>query len=336
MRATSSADRLGRVMKIAVEAWAPEYGSAYEPGELDAASAPVELGLEVPADHWSPIAASVRPDGRTGRPAGDGHLLEHEAATEPILFVDGVRRVDAWVWITDAEGQTHAGIAASYAAGAVLCDGAATVVAAEVSRRVFSPAVTATLDTTCGPYLPAPVAGDDLTALMLALQRRMGELEARVATAHAGPGRRVVVDGPLRQPVIPGAVGYVKTHHVSYLPPTVREVVARLGAGERTPLFLIGGAWPRWSWYLRVGAADGHPWAGIVRCEIDAGEAVQAAAAQASEVSAVLPPFASAAHKDPRAPQNLYPIGGLERDLRHRLGDPQIMLRALRRAVGAQ
>jgi hypothetical protein len=38
-------------------------------------------------------------------------------------------------------------------------------------------------------------------------------------------------------------------------------------------------------------------------------------------------------HKDPRAPQNLVPIGGLERELRHRLGDQQILYRALRAAV---
>jgi hypothetical protein len=42
--------------------------------------------------------------------------------------------------------------------------------------------------------------------------------------------------------------------------------------------------------------------------------------------------FASAAYKDSRAPQNLYPIAGLERELRHRLGDPQLLYRALREA----
>jgi hypothetical protein len=41
-------------------------------------------------------------------------------------------------------------------------------------------------------------------------------------------------------------------------------------------------------------------------------------------------------HKDPRAPQNLVPIGGLERELRHRLGDQQVLYRALRAAALAQ
>jgi len=47
----------------------------------------------------------------------------------------------------------------------------------------------------------------------------------------------------------------------------------------------------------------------------------------------VLPPLASVPHKDPRAPQNLVPIGGLERELRHRLGDQHVLYRALRAAA---
>ena len=42
--------------------------------------------------------------------------------------------------------------------------------------------------------------------------------------------------------------------------------------------------------------------------------------------------FASDAMRDPRAPQNLYPIGGLEARLKHLLGDPAVV----RRAVEAQ
>ena len=43
--------------------------------------------------------------------------------------------------------------------------------------------------------------------------------------------------------------------------------------------------------------------------------------------------YASEPYKDPRAPQNLYPIGGLERELRRRLGDAGLMFRALRVAA---
>ena len=45
--------------------------------------------------------------------------------------------------------------------------------------------------------------------------------------------------------------------------------------------------------------------------------------------------FASEPHKDARAPQNLYPIAGLEQRLRHLLGDARLMERALRAASAA-
>ena len=59
------------------------------------------------------------------------------------------------------------------------------------------------------------------------------------------------------------------------------------------------------------------------------------AVALANVTAAVLPRFASEPHKDTRAPQNLYPIGGLERELRHRLGDQALLFRSLQRAAAA-
>jgi hypothetical protein len=64
--------------------------------------------------------------------------------------------------------------------------------------------------------------------------------------------------------------------------------------------------------------------------EVPITEAVRVADALAE----ALPPYASTPQKDTRAPQNLFPIAGLERELRHRLGDAQLMLRALREAAG--
>ena len=43
--------------------------------------------------------------------------------------------------------------------------------------------------------------------------------------------------------------------------------------------------------------------------------------------------FASTEYKDSRTPQNLYPIAGLERELRRRLGDSRLLYRALRVAA---
>jgi hypothetical protein len=49
----------------------------------------------------------------------------------------------------------------------------------------------------------------------------------------------------------------------------------------------------------------------------------------AEQSGATLPRFASSPYKDPRAPQNLVPIAGLERRLRGMLGDSRVLHRAL-------
>jgi len=98
-------------------------------------------------------------------------------------------------------------------------------------------------------------------------------------------------------------------------------------------VFTVGTTWTRHSWYVRLPGANGVPLAGVVRCEASADLAPTAVGALADVTAAVLPRYASEAHKDPRAPQNLYPIGGLERELRRRLGDPMLLYRALCRAA---
>lgn len=129
------------------------------------------------------------------------------------------------------------------------------------------------------------------------------------------------------------AVGYVKTHHVAYLPAIVQDVIPALDPGQRTPVLLIGDRFRRWSWYLRLPGDRSHGWAGVVRCEVGPDRTVVEAAQIADACTLALPRFASEAHKDARAPQNLYPIGGLERELRHRLGDARLLYRALRQAA---
>jgi len=124
----------------------------------------------------------------------------------------------------------------------------------------------------------------------------------------------------------------VETWDPAYGSADQQGVLARLDPGERTPLFLLGGRQTRYSWYLRLDGARTHPLACIVRCETQAvGELVDVVA-RANDVTAALLRFASEPHKDARAPQNLYPIAGLENRLRHLLGDTRIAERALRAA----
>jgi hypothetical protein len=311
-------------MRFAVESWSADYGSPTEAAAvLDPSTARVDPWVECDAAEWAPRppAAAVTP-------------------LDVLAFVDGVRRVEATVWITDDAGEVHQGLCASYAAGAVRCDGEARLVAAEVERGLFAPVEGADgIETRHGRFeLRGAGSGGTggaagLDALSLRLQRAMGDLEARVARA-AGDVDAVVVDGPLRAGHRgAGFVGYVKTHHAAYGPPVVRDVIARLDCGERTPLLVLETPVPRYSWYLRLPCEVTHSWAGVVRLEVAADVSVADAATLADRLSCSLPRFASSPQKDPRAPQNLVPIGGLERELRRRLGDPALLLRALRVAA---
>ncbi len=144
------------------------------------------------------------------------------------------------------------------------------------------------------------------------------------------------VDGPLRgRTHLDRTIGYVKTHHTAYLPAPQAAVVAALQAGQRTPAFTMGTSWRRNSWYLRLPGPSAAPWSGVVRLECSADLPVPEITRLADLSARVLPPLASAPHKDPRAPQNLVPIGGLERELRRRLGDQQLLYRSLRAAASS-
>ena len=299
-------------MRYTVENWDSDYGAPTDP-ELTDATQNVDVGVEMTADQWRPI-------------------LPDSPAVEEVLFVDGVRRVDASLWIDQPPDFPGFALAATYAAGAVRCNSRASLEVAEVGRGLFTSALATDIETTVGTYGVKATKGSTSEELWLGIQQRMGDLEARVVH-QAGAASLVVVDGPLSHARdIDNAIGYIKTQKVQYLPLELRHVLTSLPAGYRTPLFLTTTSWSRFSWYLRLANHDG-PAGGLVRCEIDADKPAAEAARIATAVSATLPRFASAGHKDPRAPQNLYPIGGLERDLRHRLGDRDLAVRALRRAA---
>lgn len=305
-------------MRFAIEQWAPDYGAPVDAEALEASTATVDVNAEVPVEEWGP------------RSPGRG-----AAAPGELAFVDGVRRVDARVWVESSSGTTHQGICASYAAGVVRCDGRATVVEARVDRGLFCDAPDLQpIQTRHGSFAVRPVAGSSGgDALSLALQGAMADLEQSVSSQVPGDCL-LVVDGPLRERSrMDHAVGYVKTHHVSYLPAIVQDVIPQLQAGQRTPVFLVGDRFRRWSWYLRLPGDRSHGWAGIVRCEIGPDRTVADVAALADSCALVLPKFASQPHKDARAPQNLAPIAGLERELRRRLGDARLLYRALSAAA---
>lgn len=300
-------------MRYSVAQWSPEYGTPRDT-DLEDATAQVEAGIEIPVREWRAITPDVDP-------------------ADDVVFVDGVRRVDANLWIEQPGGRPVLGLAATYAAGVVRSNGEAELVDARVERGVFTAAAgAADVVTRHGTYGVRATKGSAPEELWLGIQARMGELEGAVATAHAGEAL-VIVDGPLsHRRHVPDAVGYVKREYVEYLPEQVWDIKYGLGVGRRTPVFLTTSDWSRYSWYLRLASGAG-PGEGLVRCEVSADRELTSVVRLADRVTASLPRFASAPHKDPRAPENLYPIGGLEREMRRRLGDPYLMFRALRRSA---
>ena len=85
------------------------------------------------------------------------------------------------------------------------------------------------------------------------------------------------------------------------------------GAGadaRRTVGPLRDGGRPLYGCYLRVGDPGPWvgPWAGIARLEMPSGIGRAAAVDAADQAAAWLPSFASALHRDARAPVNLTPI----------------------------
>jgi hypothetical protein len=312
-------------MRVHVDAWDPAYGSGLVPGDSTESTAELDTGVEVPATDW-----------RAFGPPAD------VAPPSTVLLVDGVRRLDARLWVVDDEETVHMGLAASYAAGVVRCDlrrGAAEVAGARVERGLFS-AATAPAEMAAGTvrYRLWTVKRGEPTDLELGVQRRLQNLEVAVATGAREQSTvdddLLVVDGPLRgRAHLPRSLGYVKTHRVEYLPRALSTVVGRMAAGERCPVFLLGTNWHRYTWYLRLPGPPGSPWSGVVRVECSAELSRQAAVALADLSTVTLPRFASAPYKDPRAPQNLVPVAGLERRLRGMLGDARLLHRALTQAA---
>lgn len=309
--------------RLHVEGWAPDYGSPLETDE-----------------DFSPPTGSVTDDAEISGPWEPIDGVDD--GVETVVFVDGVRRVDAYLTVDRPEGPVP-GLCGSFAVGAVRWDRTtprSTVTDIDVQRlAVF----------TNGMVMDVPIAGPQLAytshavpdpdpaVLIRHFHEQMRRGEAHLAEALAAQGLFVVADGPINDLSATEKIGYIKTHRVTYLPPERAGIIGRLGAGQRTPLFTIGQAmsqFPKYSWYVRLAVlSGGHSWTGIVRCEASTKLGLARAISLANRTASLLPHVASEAHVDPRAPQNLVPIAALERELRRHMGDPKYIHRALREAV---
>ena len=258
-----------------------------------------------------------------------------------LCFVDGVRRTEAHLTRTSPEGETTTGIAGAWGAGAVLIepDKPATIGHVKIGRAViFKEGHQVGLRPHAGGWrwTALSVDSDKPDAVGQHLQRLMRDTEAEIADRLLGKGWLTVFDGPLhsiRRSRTTAVVGYVKTHHRRTLAIEHWQSVPGVGVGERSSIFAMKD--DLYACYIRVGDPGpwAGPWAGIARIEVPANAGRDRAIATVDRAAQWLPAFASAPHRDARAPVNLTPVARLERHLHHLLGDSRLAIRAVREAV---
>jgi hypothetical protein len=316
--------------RLRLDPFSAEYDPAIQAGFDDEPAAPVDLRVEQAAWQAVPGVAPSAPSPR-------------------LYFVDGVRRVEHRLLLEGPEGEAQSfGLLGSFGVGAACIDRGTARVSHEAVGRVcvvaggrLGPVVEAAVGGRTLVFEPRVVAENTALAPLDGLQAAMREEEARLAEALAARADVVLLDGPLhllaagRGPV----VGFVKRLVRPYLPPAEAGLLRRLAVGERTPLFLIEEPRaPRYSWYQRLarGRLIESALTGVVRLEASGALAFDVVKALADALCALLPRFASDAAHDPRAPSNLYPIGGLETRLRRLLGDPLLIRRAIEARLHAE
>ncbi|TFU26591.1 DNA double-strand break repair nuclease NurA [Thermus tengchongensis] len=264
------------------------------------------------------------------------HLLEEswEARTappqpwpEPLYFLDGRERTEAL--ISDGERLALLGCVA---AGTVVWEGGRMRLLSPVVRRVGvgleKPLAVGEL-----AYEPVPAAGEGLEGLQEGLRQARAGLEQELAKELVGG--LLVVDGPVRAVREGPVLGYIKTHWVRYLPKEEEALLRALAPGERTPAFRVRRQGMELaSWYLRLPLPPEGvrpPESGLLRVETP----LQGDFGALADLSlSLFPALASHPVKDPRAPQNLLPVGGLERELSRRMGSREVVARMLARHLG--
>jgi len=307
------------MVTLRADPWMPDHGMGFQARDDET---PASADPFVETEDWS-------------RPIGSGPRAER-----CVVFVDGVRRADLRL-IAEEGPRRVPGLLGSFAVGAVRCDGAATFGDHEVRRAVVlgGGVRPEPMEVAVGEehltFEPESVTGDDPDGPLAGLQARMRKVEGLLAAKAAAEGDVLVLaDGPLAffDSTVAPVVGVIKRTMARYLSPDYESLIAQLAPGRRTPLFGLGDhdRVRRYSWYTRLVPlrVPWHDRAGIVRCEVRAGLGLQESVEVAHRVSALLPAYAGRP-SDPRTPQNLAPVAGLEGWLRHRMGHALIVRRAL-------
>ena len=310
------------MVELRADPWRPDFGAGAEIG-LDDEISNAAVDITVETLDWS-RGVTVAP-----------------CDPEPFCFVDGVMRSELRVMASEGDKRAW-GLVGSFAAGGVTCNGTARFSAEDnpigrvmlLGSRVEAPSLEVRIGKSELAYRCHPVTDDSPTGLRRQLQRLMLSAEQTLA-ARLSEDALVFADGPLHLDA--GAakarvVGVVKRMVRSYLPDEQAALLPKLKAGERTPVFGLGNqVLDRFAWYVRLidSTKSWHELAGLVRCEVRMELGLEQAVRIADIVTCHLPTFAGRPGIDPRAPQNLTPVGALEARLKHRMGSAVLISRAL-------
>lgn len=302
-------------MNWRLEAWNPAYALN-------------QAALEEAPAHQDPIEPS---------PEGDWRPMDPTPLSWPsiLYFVDGRMRLDAQI----ANQANQRALLLSLAIGALVRDDGGIRLARHQVHRVLLHAGGFDQPIRVGGLIYQPQArqANTIEELMKEATRRMREYEAELAAELQGD--LVVVDGPLfHGNEIPShpVLGYSKTFTRMYLNADEAQLLHRLESGQRSPIFRVAADHSRrirdlWVWYLRLPLTPSFPFhsgASLLRVETPYGPA-PAAIQLANLSSSLFAQTASHPARDPRAPQNLIPVGGLEQLLGRQMGSLDVIRRQI-------
>lgn len=308
-----------------LEAWNPDYALPERVGAEDQGS-----GLEDIKTHYESDWVAHTPP-------------KIEPHDWPIVYlVDGRQRIDAQ--IADARGRRA--LLATVIAGAVLRDGGGIRPVGEPLKRhilLHSSDLEEPLPPGLRHYEPIKTAKSDPASLRSKVTEVMRRLEASLVDKLEGG--LVVVDGQIfpgeQDYRAPGRLlGYTKTQAATYLGPEQQALLYDLEPYQRSPIFQIPGYALRrpvdvFSWYVRLPLEPNSTFysgAALLRIETPTEEPYEAITLADLSVS-LFCTLASSPSKDPRAPQNLIPIGGLEQWLGRHMGQGDVVRRKIIQAL---
>ncbi len=319
-------------MRIFLDPWDSEYTVFFQVEEEQEVKN-IKLDVELPGENWHPIGEA------------------EPSPSHEVIFLDGVRRMHQRV-VIEKDGRIFYGGFGTYVAGALrllrgqVNDLSSSLLKISIRRALILPEeIRLSSEEFHLPGLPFPIEikyikDNEPQAPLKKLQDLMRSEEVTLSdyllSCPEYKGIPLVVDGTLYFSWRDAKVlGFIKSLHNLYLPQDLLPIVMNLREGERTPIFLISfknrELMQKYSWFLRLKSLSEKefPYAGIVRIEAP-GLMKKDEVFSLAKWSLSLSNFVSDRMRDKRSPQNLLPVGILEKELKKRIGSEYLIVQRIR------